>query len=212
LGGVLIDVTKGNPTWVATDGRRLSCVETETDQAVDDSQTIVPARAVLVAATLAHGEGSVQVEANRSDVRFTLDGATVTAKLLDGKLPPWRDVVGEVAGEPTVCEVADLLAAVQSAAIVTSEQSKGVDLAWTANAVVISGRSSEYGESRVQCDIVAAGSTSGTKLDPRFVSQFLAHIPGDEEPQVNVYATDPQSRVLLKCGPYTGVIMPLAAE
>jgi DNA polymerase III sliding clamp (beta) subunit (PCNA family) len=105
-----------------------------------------------------------------------------------------------------------LLAAVQSAAIVTSEQSKGVDLAWTANAVVISGRSSEYGESRVQCDIVAAGSTSGTKLDPRFVSQFLAHIPGDEEPQVNVYATDPQSRVLLKCGPYVGVIMPLAAE
>jgi DNA polymerase-3 subunit beta len=212
LGGVLIDVTKGNPTWVATDGRRLSCVETETDQAVDDSQTIVPARAVLVAATMAHGEGSVQVEANRSDVRFTLDGATVTAKLLDGKFPRWRDVVGEVAGEPTVCEVADLLAAVQSAAIVTSEQSKGVDLAWTANAVVISGRSSEYGESRVQCDIVAAGSTSGTKLDPRFVSQFLAHIPGDEEPQVNVYATDPQSRVLLKCGPYTGVIMPLAAE
>jgi DNA polymerase-3 subunit beta len=212
LGGVLIDVTKGNPTWVATDGRRLSCVETETDQAVDDSQTIVPARAVLVAATLAHGEGSVQVEANKSDVRFTLDGATVTAKLLDGKFPRWRDVVGEVAGEPTVCEVADLLAAVQSAAIVTSEQSKGVDLAWTANAVVISGRSSEYGESRVQCDIVAAGSTSGTKLDPRFVSQFLAHIPGDEEPQVNVYATDPQSRVLLKCGPYVGVIMPLAAE
>jgi DNA polymerase-3 subunit beta len=212
LGGVLIDVTKGNPTWVATDGRRLSCVETETDQAVDDSQTIVPARAVLVAATLAHGEGSVQVEANKSDVRFTLDGATVTAKLLDGKFPRWRDVVGEVAGEPTVCEVADLLASVQSAAIVTSEQSKGVDLAWTANAVVISGRSSEYGESRVQCDIVAAGSTSGTKLDPRFVSQFLAHIPGDEEPQVNVYATDPQSRVLLKCGPYTGVIMPLAAE
>jgi hypothetical protein len=59
---------------------------------------------------------------------------------------------------------------------------------------------------------VAAGTTSATKLDPRYVSQFLAHIPGDEEPQVDVYATDPQSRVLLKCGPYTGVIMPLAQE
>ena len=44
LGGVLIDVKDGNPTWVATDGRRLACVETETDQAVDDSQTIIPGR------------------------------------------------------------------------------------------------------------------------------------------------------------------------
>jgi DNA polymerase-3 subunit beta len=212
LGGVLIDVTAGNPTWVATDGRRLSCVETETDQAVDDSQTIVPARAVLVAASLANGDGSVQVEANRGDVRFTLDGATVTAKLLDGKFPRWRDVLGEVAGDPTVCNVAELLSAVQSAAIVTSEQSKGVDFEWTANAVSISGRSSEYGESKVKCDIVSPGTTSSTKLDPRYVSQFLAHIPGDEEPQVDVYATDPQSRVLLKCGPYTGVIMPLAKD
>jgi DNA polymerase-3 subunit beta len=212
LGGVLIDVTGGNPTWVATDGRRLSCVETETDQAVDDSQTIVPARAVLVAATLAHGEGSVQVEANRSDVRFTMDGATVTAKLLDGKFPRWREVVGEVDGDPSVLQVAELLSAVQSAAIVTSEQSKGVDLTWSASGVVISGRSSEYGESKVKCDLVTPGSTSATKLDPRFLSQFLAHIPSDEEPQVDVYATDPQSRVLLKCGPYTGVIMPLAAE
>jgi hypothetical protein len=49
-------------------------------------------------------------------------------------------------------------------------------------------------------------------LDPRYVVQFLDHIPSDEEPQVDVYATDPASRVLMRCGPYTGVIMPLAAE
>ena len=212
LGGVLIDVTNGNPTWVATDGRRLSCVETETDQAVDDSQTIVPARAIGIAASMAHGDGSVQVEANKSEVRFTLDGVTITARLVEGKFPRWRDVVGEPEGDPTVLEVADLLSAVESAAIVTSEQSKGVDFTWTATGLALTAKSAEYGESRVRCDLVTPGSTSATKLDPKYVSQFLAHIPSDEEPQVDVYATDPASRVLLKCGPYTGVIMPLATE
>jgi len=212
IGAVLIEVANGNPTWVATDGRRLSCVETETDQAVDDRQTLVPCRVLDIVAGMATGDGSVQVEANAKEVRFDLEGTTVTGRIVDGRYPRWRDVVGQPEGQATVLEVGELLAAVRSAAIVTSEQSKGVDLTWTADTLVISGRSSEYGESTVKCPLVAAGSASQTKVDPRYVIEFLRSIPADEEPQVNVYATDPQSRVLLKCGPYTGVIMPLAKE
>jgi DNA polymerase-3 subunit beta len=212
LGAVLIEVKGGNPTWVATDGRRLACVETETDQAVDDRQTLVPRRVLDIVAGMATGDGSVQVEANAKDVRFELDGTVVTGRLVDGRFPRWRDVVGEPEGQATVLEVAELLASVRAAAIVTSEQSKGVDCVWTADTLVISGRSAEYGESTVRCPVVASGSASPTKVDPRYVVEFLRSIPADEEPQVNVYATDPQSRVLLKCGPYTGVIMPLAKE
>jgi DNA polymerase-3 subunit beta len=212
LGGVLVEVKDGNPTWVATDGRRLACVEAETDQAVDDSQTILPGRLVALAASLAVGDGSVQIEADAKEVRFTLDGTTITGRLVEGKFPRWRDVLGEPEGEPTVIDVVELLQSVQSAAIVTSEQSKGITLAWTANTLVLVGRSSEYGESKVICPTIAAGSTAGTKLDPKYVAQFLANLPGDEEPHVDVYVKDAQSRVVLRCGPYTGVIMPLAED
>jgi len=212
LGAVLLEVLKGNPTWVATDGRRLAAVETETDQAVDDSETLVPARVMAAVAGMAHGEGSVQVEGNGKEVVFTLDDVTVTGRMTEGRFPRWRDVIGEVAGEPSVLEVAELLSAVRAAAIVTSEQSKGVDFEWTSNTLAISARSSEYGESVVKCPIVAAGSTSATKLDPRYVAEYLSHVPADEEPQVDIWATDRESRVLLKCGPYTGVIMPLAKD
>jgi DNA polymerase-3 subunit beta len=163
-------------------------------------------------AGMATGDGSVQIESNAKEVRFSLDGCTVTGRLVEGRFPRWRDVVGEPVGEPTVLEVADMLAAVQSAAIVTSEASKGVEFVWTADTLVLSGRSSEYGESLVKCDIVKAGSAAPTKLDPRYVSQFLSHIPSDEEPHVDVYAADAESRVLLRCGPYTGVVMPMARE
>jgi DNA polymerase-3 subunit beta len=211
---VLIEVAGGNPTWVATDGRRLACVETETDQAVDDRNVLVPCRVLDIVAGMAAGDGSVQVEANAKEVRFDLDGTTVTGLLTEGRFPPgWRDLLKTKDGEQaTVLEVAELLAAVRAAAIVTSEQSKGVDLTWTADTLVISGRSSEYGESTVKCPLVAAGSTSPTKLDPRFVADFLRSISGDEQPHVDVYATDRESRVLLRCGPYTGVIMPLAKD
>ena len=212
LGAVLLEVKGGNPTWVATDGRRLACVETETDQAVDDSATLVPRRVLDIVAAMATGDGSVQIEANAKEVRFDLDGTTVTGTLIDGRFPRWRDVVGDPEGQASVLDVQELLAAVRSAAIVTSEQSKGIDLAWTSNTLVLSARSAEYGESTVKCDVVSAGTTSTTKLDPRFVVDFLRSIPADEEPQVDVYVKNPQDRVLLRCGPYTGVIMPLAAD
>jgi DNA polymerase-3 subunit beta len=189
-------------------------VETESDDAVDASQTIVPARLLATVASMATGDGSVQVESNGKEVRFSLDGCTITGRLVDGRYPRWRDVVGEAEGEPTVIDVVELLQAVQSAAIVTSEQSKGISLTWTASTLVLVGRSSEYGESCVICPTIAAGSTASTKLDPRYVIDFLdpKHLPADEEPHVDVYVKDAQSRVLLRCGPYTGVIMPLAED
>jgi DNA polymerase-3 subunit beta len=218
LGGVMLDVEStadgSRQHWVGTDGRRLACVETESDDAVDASQTIVPARLLATVASMATGDGSVQVESNGKEVRFSLDGCTITGRLVDGRYPRWRDVVGEAEGEPTVIDVVELLQAVQSAAIVTSEQSKGISLTWTASTLVLVGRSSEYGESCVICPTIAAGSTASTKLDPRYVIDFLdpKHLPADEEPHVDVYVKDAQSRVLLRCGPYTGVIMPLAED
>ena len=216
LGGVLLDVSPTDDGsmqhWVATDGRRLACVETESDQAVDASQTIVPGRLIAAVASMATGDGSVQIEANAKEIRFSLTGCTVTGRLLEGRFPKWRDVVGEPDGEPSVIDCVELLQAVNSAAIVTSEQSKGITLDWTSGTLVLAGRSSEYGESTVICPTIAAGTTASTKLDPHYMAQFLSHLPADEEPHVDVYVKDAASRVLMKCGPYTGVIMPLAAE
>ena len=216
LGGVLLDVTPTDDGsmqhWVATDSRRLACVETENDQALDASQTIVPGRLMTAVASLATGYGSVHVEANTKEVRFVLAGCTVTGLLLEGSFPRWRDVVGQTEGEPTVIARKDLLQAVNAAAIVTSEQSKGVTLDWTSGTLVLAGRSSEYGESLCRCPTIAAGTTASTRLDPRYMAQFLSHLPADEQPNVDLYVRDAESPVLIKCGPYTGVISPLAAE
>ena len=216
LGGVLLEVTPTEDgsmqNWVATDGRRLACVETETDQAMNESKTIVPAKVMAAVSSMATGEGSVQVDANSKEVRFTIDGCIVTGRLVEGRFPKWRDVMGELEGEPAVIATGELLQAVTSAAIVTSEQSKGITLAWGKDSLTLAGRSSEYGESRCTCPTIEHGTPGTTKLDPKYLAQFLSHLPADEEPQVDVYIKDPQSRVLLKCGPYTGVIMPLAED
>lgn len=213
LGAVLIDVTEGNPTFVATDGHRLSSVQTETDQAVDDSSTLIPAAAIRFARSIAEKtKGSVQIEATAKEVVISCDGGTITSLLLEGKFPRWRDVYPKGGCEPALVDRNELMAATKAAAVVTSEQSKGVDYAFAGDTLTLSARSSEYGESRVKCPVETSGGCETVKLNPAYVRDYLAGLPGDEEPNVQVVTHGVGGACVLKCGDYRGVIMPLANE
>jgi len=214
LGAVLIEVEGEVVTFVATDGRRLSSVRCEHDLAVDNSTTLVPARVMQIIARLADqaGDDSVQIEATGKEVVATVGNATVTALLMEGKFPRWRDVLPERDVASTTVDRSSLLAATRAAAICSSEESRGVEYAFSADGIWLHGQSAEKGESSVTCDIVEAGAKAGVKLDPAFVVEWLNGIDGDEEPTVSIEVVDADSAVVLRCGDNTGVIMPLAKD
>jgi len=214
LGAVCIDVDResGEVNLIGTNGRRLSVAKVDLGetQDPDSREVLIPSHAIGFVGDMAGGVGGIEIEATGAEVRFQFEGTTVTARLTDGRFPRWRDVMGEPEGEPNVLDIAELKAATRAAAIVTSEQSKGIDLSWHGETLVLSGKSSEYGESSVKCPLVAAGNAATVKLDPRYIVDFLNGIESKEgEPQVELYVKDAASRVLLRCGDYSGVIMPL---
>ena len=212
LGSVLVEMKGGTVTLVATDGRRLSSVEIEVDQATDDSQTLVPERAIRAIAALAsHTEGAVQLETNGKEIVASCDDASVTARLVEGRYPRWRDVFPDRQVKASLADIATLLSAVRAAAVVTTEQSKGLDFTFTAEGMMLHGQSSESGESTVTCDLQEFGQPCTVKLDPVFVRDFLANLPQDE-PHVEIEAVDHTSAVVFKAGDVRGVVMPLAKD
>ena len=213
LGGVCLDVHGGTVTLVATDGCRLSSVECEVDQAVDDGQTLVPARALGVMQRLAAGsESAVQLEASGTECVMTVDGITVTARLLEGKFPKWRDVIPTRDAKCTTVTSSELLSATRAAAIVTTEDSRGVQFAFNGEGIWLHGQSAVAGESSVTCPVVESGQACSVKLDPVYVRNWLTGLPADGEPVVSVEAVDRSSAVVFRCGEYTGVVMPLALD
>jgi DNA polymerase-3 subunit beta len=167
---------------------------------------------ILARVAVAAGEDSVQLEATANELLATIGGTTVTARLTEGRFPRWRDVIPANGGEPTTVLSTELLSATRAAAIVTSEQSKGVQYTFTKEGIHLHGQSSEAGESSVTCDIVEAGKACTVKLDPVFVREWLSGLPADGKPTVSVQATDAQSAVVLRTDTFVGVIMPLATE
>lgn len=211
MGTVLIDVQDGIVNFAATDGHRLSVAECEHDLAVDDSETLVPSRVMEVLCKLAGGNANalVAVEASKSVMRATVADTTVTATLAQGTFVRWRKVIPEDHPEPTTVVGADLLSATKAAAIVTSDDSRGVTYTFTADGLHLSGKSAAHGTSSVTCCIVEFGTPCVVKLDPLFVREWLQGLPSDGEPTVSVQVKDADAAVVLRSDSYTGVIMPL---
>ena len=229
LGAVLVDFDRGEAdseegtiTFVATDGRRLAAAAAKiATQDLDNSQTLVPSRAVAALVRLAAHAEAVQMTATGTEFVAVIGdyvegqpvtGVTLRARLTEGRFPRWRDVDKSHDTPKSLVVAGDLLHAIDMASICTSESSKGVTVAISEAGLTISARAAEAGESRVECSLMEAGQPVTVQIDPAFASQWLGCGSFDRAEIVAIEARDAQSSVVLRCGDCRTVIMPMAAD
>jgi DNA polymerase-3 subunit beta len=217
LGGVLVELTPEGIIAVATDGRRLAKQEGPAKSVgghkSGDTPTIIPARAMqLLERALADNEENIQLAARENDVLVRSGRATIYARLVEGRYPPWRDAF--VSRESTVkieLTVGPFFAAVRQAAIVTSEQRRGLDFAFGDGKVVLAGHGAEFGESLVEMPIAYDGPTVQIRLDPRYLSEFLRVL--ELEQTIVLDLKDGESAAVFTTDDgYGYIVMPLARE
>jgi DNA polymerase-3 subunit beta len=100
LGGVLLEFTAQAPAGtviaVGTDGRRLAKMEgpaVAKDGQPADAQPIVPARAMqLIERCLGDASVPVHVAVRANEILVKTGPTTISARLVDGRFPRWRDV------------------------------------------------------------------------------------------------------------------------
>ena len=213
-GGVLIEVT-GDECWlVSTDGRRLYTCKIEHDQAVDDTSIIVPAKAMALLAKLAgkQPDEAIQLDASASELVAVIGDTTVVVRLSAGTFPKWRKIIPAASGSGTVVDRVLVESATRSAAIVTSETSRGVRYTFGGELLLLEGKSAEAGESRVQCAVGTAGTACKVSMNPAYITDWLRELPLDAEPTVDIEATGSDAAVVLRCGEHLAVVMPLAED
>lgn len=207
LGGVQIEFSEGELTFIATDGRRLYAASADIDQALDDSQTLVTRRTINVLQKLAVHADEIELQASNAEILATIGETTVQARLLEGRFPRWRDVDTSHDGPPSMVLVEYLMRACNAASVCTSEASRGVDFTFTKEGLFLTGRSSEYGESSCTCDLADVGTCTTVKLDPAFVADWLVTL--DPAETIAIEAKDKQSAVVFRADRCRAVVMPL---
>ncbi|HEX7448882.1 MAG TPA: DNA polymerase III subunit beta, partial [Pirellulales bacterium] len=217
LGGVLIELTADKVVAVGTDGRRLAMMEGPakgvSGHQTGDNTTIIPTKAMhFIERALVDGDAEVQLAARANDVLVKTPRTTFYSRLVEGRFPKWRDVFPRrVDATKIELVVGPLHSAVRQAAIVTDEESRGVDFSFADGKLVLSGRSATVGQSRVELPVAYEGAPIVITLDPRYLIDFLKVL--DPEKNFTLELKDAESAAVCSTDDgYGYVIMPLARE
>ena len=217
LGGVKLEWKDNLLTAVGTDGRRLAKMEGPAQAVGEPSPfgdvTVVPTRAMnLLERALAEDGSEVQLAVRQNDILVKNPRATIYSRLLEGRYPRWRDVFPQRASSVKIdLTVGPVYSAVRQAAIVTSEESRGIDFTFGGGSLVLAGQTAEVGQSRVELPIAYDGTPLSITLDPRFVSDFLKVLEPEKSFAIDLQDGDSAAVCSTDDG-YGYVIMPLARD
>jgi len=210
--GVLV-VAKGKKiSLVSTDGRRLAQANGDLASAgklsKDGVKAIIPTKALqLVEKLIDDPEEAVGFQMRENQVIVHTQSATLTSNLVEGQFPPYEDVIPKDADKKMTASTADFLSAIRRAALLTTEESKGVRMNFTKNGLKLTSRSPEAGEAEVNFACKFEGGDIEIGFNPNFLTEALRVVDTDE---IALELTAPNRPGLLKGGAnFQYVIMPV---
>ncbi len=217
LGGVLLEFHEDKIIAVGTDGRRLAKMEGAAKSVgkhlSGDTTTIVPTRSMqLIERILTDGDAEVQICARANDILVRTPRATIYSRLVEGRFPRWRDVLPQRVDAAKVdFNVGPFFSALRQAAIVTSDESRGIDFTFGDGTLVFAASTAEVGQARVELPVPYDGAQTVVTLDNRFVADFCKVL--DPEKQFTFEFGDGDGPTLLSTPDgYGYVVMPLSRD
>lgn len=223
LGGVLIEAVGDRVSFVATDGRRLNAATCGHDMATDDfvrepkatqkQAPVVPSKPLSQLVAQCNGDARVFMSAGGGVFVGSVGGVTVTASTIQGKYPDWEAVFPEELPPSNEVLRRDLAAAVNAAAVVTTEASRKVRFLFRTSGLTLKAKSAEAGQAEIGCDVAQFSVDADVSLNPLYISSFLKPFGEDEEPCVSVRVCPADGKTVLSVGEdYRAVVMPLSDE
>lgn len=214
LQGVLVEATEGGLRLVATDSYRLAVrdVAGMAGLLAEGQSVLVPARALAEAQRLlSDGPDAVDICMGRDDVRFDLGGVRLTARLVEGEFPPYRQIVpnpGDLPNRLVVGREA-LLGALRRVKLLAPDQSTPAKLALSAGGVKVSLAAAELGEAAEELEAKYEGEDMVVAFNPSYLADGVEAAPGDE---VSLDLAEPMKPALLRPvegGAFSYVVMPV---
>ena len=218
INGVLWDKHGHQLSLVATDGRRLAWAGgAAVSGQVADFDVIVPTKALGVFERVfvpprEGGEWSVQVRVTPNQLLLCAGGRVLSTVLVDGRFPKYEEVIPKDSDKRAWIDRAELHAAVRRAELLTTEDSRAVRLSFEADRLVVSARSPEQGEARVELPIEYGGDLLEIAFNPAFLRDALKVIPFE---RVQIELREPFRPGLLSGedkGKFLYVIMPISVS
>jgi len=212
LGGVKIERDGDNLAMVGTDGRRLSRIHFA--DVASDFDCILPVHAAnIVQRSKFSDEATAEISHDTNNFQMKCESYIVISRLVEGRYPNWKQVIPAHIGEMNRAAItaSSLNQAIRQAAIVADQESRGINFTFEQGALSLSSQAASRGSARIKTDLEYSGDALTTKLDYKFVSDFVRSI--DQDSLISIFFRKENESVVIddgKGGIY--VVMPMALD
>jgi DNA polymerase III subunit beta len=214
--GVLWDAEDKIARLVATDSKRLAvcsgpCMKQGTADTKGQSHLIPPKAMTLLDRILADGDASqpVQVVTRPNDALFRTEKAIVYTRLVEGRFPPYRDVIPKKATAKIALATGEFYGAVRQAAIMTDEESKKINFNFSPGSVKMQAQGAKTGSSKVNLALPDYdGPAIDIAFDPSYLTDMLKVV--DNSTAIQLDLIDSQKSAVFRIGDdYIYLVVPL---
>jgi DNA polymerase-3 subunit beta len=166
---------------VATDGSRLALAEMAAPEgAAGTPGIIVPRKTVGEARRLLDDAGeSVELALSPQKVRFDLNGAALTSKVIDGNFPDYGRVIPKDNNRIVRVDAKLFAQAVDRVATISAEKSRSVRMAIEAGRVILTVRNMEAGQAVEEVEVDYDGEAFELSFNARFLLDITDQISGE---------------------------------
>jgi DNA polymerase-3 subunit beta len=212
INGVLWEVKGKKLLLVATDGRRLARVKLDLDKATKaqaEQKIIVPGRTMGLLEKIPASENDVVgVKLVDNQVLIRCPKVVISSNLVEGNFPKYEDIIPTDYDKKLTLPTEPALSAVRRAALLTSEESKGIKVSVGKAGVVFSGSSPEAGAAEVSMPASYDAEPIDVGFNPQFLVDVLRVV---RTPDFDLELGQPDRPGLLKSGPdFLYVLMPIS--
>ena len=188
INGVLFDRDEKKLRMVATDGRRLAVAAGDCTGGSGQKQCIVPSKALgLVRQLVRSADASVSIAIDDNHVTFHVDEAsgpsTLTSTLVEGKFPPFEDVIPKDQDKRCTIDREVLRSAIGRAALLTSEESRSVRMRFETESkrLTLTSHVPEMGEAVIELPLTDwEGDDLEINFNPNLLGDALKVIDTDQ--------------------------------
>ncbi|CAN5211806.1 DNA polymerase III subunit beta [soil metagenome] len=181
LNGIFCQFKDNTMILVATDGRRLAMVDHEIEfPQSQETEVIVPTKAVNELQRLLGTEGDVKILIGESQIAFELNQNILVSKLIEGNYPNFRQVVPTETKERITLERETFLGVVSRVSILASDKSNSVKLVFSEDNIDVMANSPEIGEAKESLPVQYKGPPITIAFNPEFLQAPLRNLDTDE--------------------------------
>ncbi|SRR6266487_1383975 len=210
LNGMLLVIDKGSLQAVATDGHRLSYASIAVAGSYSRQEVILPRKTVLeLGKLLEDSDAELTIDLLTNQVRFRFSNIELVSKVVDGKFPDYNRVIPSGHSKQIDLSRAELLQALQRAAILSNEKFRGVRLVLATDQLKIICTNSEQEEAEEELEIAYKGEPLDIGFNITYLLDVLHNLAAD---RVVLALGDANSSALITMperGDYKYVVMPM---